>query len=586
MNKELFSDAPPLPGSYLLKDSKNRILYVGKAKNIRKRVTSYLRPNLDTKTKAIMLHVARADYVVTDNEVEALVLEQTLIKKHRPRYNSYLKDDKKYPYIKIEKNRKFPRICTTRIIEPDGSQYYGPYTNAGSMKKFLKIVERLFGLRTCRGDISNKKPCLLYHIKKCVGPCTGDVSEREYVKRVAEASLLLQGKTKDLIKKLTERMQACSKKLQYEEASRIRDVISTIEDATSEQKMEVPKHEDADILGYAKYETAHGISALSIRGGRVIAHLFYRLGGRKTEEPKEALSSFIKQHYGLGATPPKRIIVREPPEDANILMQWLSEKKPGTKIVSPKTKRLKRLIALAEKNAYHSIKTEAHTRKDHAKTKDDWNRIGILKPPTRIEGYDISTFSGKESAGSMVVFQKGKPHKKEYRRFKIKTVSGLDDPKMIKEVLARRLTHTEWKKPDIILVDGGLGQLGAAIRALTEAGENIPTVALAKREEEVYVPGKRRPVRLPRRSHVLTTLIQVRDEAHRFAVGYHRKLRRRKAKRSLLDKIPGVGEKTKKKLLNKFGSVEGIKKASIAELTSVPGVTEKKAIEIKKAVST
>jgi len=524
--RDLVEDAPTKPGCYKWVNKKKKIIYVGKAKNLKKRLKWYLdEAKLDAKNKLLMREAKTVEYIVTDSETEALILECTLIKKYEPKYNVDLKDGKKYPYLKLDATEKYERLCTTRRVVDDRSSYYGPYPDVGSMKKVFKLAQKLFQLRTCKGDVSKKRPCLKYHISRCVGPCTGKITEKEYNTLVAQTRLVFSGKTTKLVRELKREMKSHSKKTDFEQAAKTRDLIYAIERVSENQKVEFTDKRDVDVIGHATRGESSGVSVIVIRDGKLISHFFYRLKGELRGNIEESLSAFIKQYYRPLADTPTEVIVSSSISDSKSISRWLNAKKQRkVRITTPSRGIKKELIKLAKKNAKHAVELEEAKRTLGKPTEELERSLKLPQPPEGIEGFDVSNLGGDFAVGGMVVFTNGEIDKSQYRRFKIKTVQGSDDVAMIREVLRRRRKRKDWPKADLILIDGGRGQVNAAEKELEGWGVSI--ISLAKKEEEVYTKDRKTPLKLPKDSQALKLLMYVRDEAHRFALNYHRHLRK------------------------------------------------------------
>lgn len=517
--KNIVDNAPKKSGVYIFRNEAGSPLYVGKAASLRSRLKSYLRlKDLDPKTHLLMEKARSLDYTVTDSESEALLLEYNLIKEHAPKYNVRYRDDKRYPYIKIT-NERFPRIHVTRRKEVDGGRYFGPYPDGSHIRKILRIVKQYFGLRTCKGDARKNKPCLSLHIGRCAGPCTGKLPENQYNEIVEQASLFLGGRIKELSKVLSERMRLHADRQEYEGAAVMRDKLGFLNSILLERKVSAGDGRDRDFIAYAREGDFAGVSVFAERGGLVVGHFFFRLDGELRFDEVESLASFTAQYYATSPIPDEVVVSFDVG-----LSRFLSKRK-GRKVSVkvPKRGRLKRLLSLVGRNARLQVTQKAFGL-GKAKALEALSRIVGVAGVDRIEGFDVSNLSGKHAVGSMVLFEDGKPVKSGYRRFRIKTVSGVDDVAMMSEIISRRLSN-KWPRPDVILVDGGRGQVNAACRVLRGAGEAIPVIGLAKEREEVYVGGRRRRLSLPLDSPVMRLLIRVRDEAHRFAVTYHRRVR-------------------------------------------------------------
>ncbi len=581
---------PDSPGVYFMKNTKGRVLYVGKAKRLISRVRSYLQKEdaLDPKTRALMNSTDAIDYIATENEVEALVLECNLIKEYRPRYNVQLKDDKRYPFIKLTRNEMFPRLLLVRHVENDGAEYFGPYTDVRAVRRTLKLVGTIFPLRGCIGKKFSKREreCLNFDIKRCLGPCTGRIGEDEYRRIVDEARLFLKGRKEELRTSLLEKMQALSQEKRYEEAALARDQVRALEALAQKQLAVSPRGEDEDIIAFAREGGKSCGVVMKIREGRILASEAFIIPAVEKMEDDIIFDSFITLYYHSATDIPPRIFTQIEPSEAPLIEDWLSGAiGRRVRIATPKRGEKKKLVALAYKNASYKIVAEVRAKAESTTLlRDMKDALHLPTTPLRIEAFDISNIQGAEAVGSMVTFVKGKPLKSGYRHFKIKTVEGIDDCAMLEEVLSRRLKTLKAGKeqaPDFILIDGGKGQVSAT-RSAMEISEvtGIPIVGLAKKNEEIHIEETGDPLRLSRRNKVLRYLQRIRNEAHRFAVEYHRRLRSRGLAVSELDAIPGIGEKRKMLLLVEFGSLERLRKASIEEIAAIHGIGETIAGEI------
>jgi excinuclease ABC subunit C len=582
------------PGVYLLKNSDDKVLYVGKAKNLRSRVRSYFQDsrNLDPKTMIMVRKIDDIDYIIVDNEVEALILESNLIKKHKPRYNVNLRDDKSYPYIRIT-NEPLPRIFVTRRMIKDGSKYLGPYTEVKHLRHIIRNARKIFPIRSCKyfldEDIIKKKKvkiCLDYHIQRCQGPCEGLVGIKEYNEMILQVEKFLKGKTKDLIRELHAKMETKARAMNYEAAARLRDQIQMIENYYfNAQKVVLEDTDDRDVVALAvEGEDACSV-VFKIRDGKVIGRQhFYLQSVAETVTPK-ILSQFLQQYYLDIDLFPAQILLPDIPEDNQLIQTWLSEH-AGHKVelLIPQIGEKKKLITLCQKNAkflLDELMLQKEKRKDFItyNVKVLQKNLNLEKPPVHIEAFDISNLQGKDAAASMVFFHNGKPKKSEYRHFKIRQKETPDDFAMMREVVYRRYKRLLKEKkalPDLILIDGGKGQLSSALQVLNELGiANQPIIGLAKRLEEVYVPGIGNPQNIPKSSTGLKLLQQIRDESHRFAISYHRKLRSKRSLKSPLEDVSGIGPQRKAFLLRTFGSLKKIKDASLEELKENGKLPEK-----------
>lgn len=577
---------PERPGVYLMKDRRGEIIYVGKAVNLKNRVRSYFKSHDHApKVRAMLEHVADFEYIVTDSEVEALALECNFIKKEHPRYNILLRDDKQYPYLKLTVNEEFPRLLITRRLKDDGARYFGPYTDVGALNDTVRLLKKVFPLRTCSPhDFAHRdRPCLNFHIKRCLGPCTGAADRKAYREMVNELTLFLEGRQDVLIRRLKERMAAAAADLRFEEAARLRDQVAAVERVLEKQKVIWPDGEDLDVVALARGVTEACVQVFQVRHGKLISRETFFLKGTEGHDRPAVLAGFLKDYYSRAAALPPTILLAEPAEDQELLAEYLS-RLAGRRVSIrvPQRGAKKELADLAANNAVLALREEEEL-KAHREAGTEGAvaalqaALGLEVPPRRIEGFDISNIQGQEAVGAMVVFEDGRPRKDHYRRFRIRTVFQANDFAMMAEVVRRRYGGSLRDKlplPDLILIDGGKGQLGAARAVLRELGlERIPTYGLAKEHEELFAEGSPEPLRLPRDSVALKLLQQVRDEAHRFGIAYHRSLRGKNALASELEEVPGIGPRRRKVLLQHFGSLKRLKEASLEELLAVPGLT-------------
>lgn len=562
---------PSKPGVYIMKDVENTIIYIGKAKNLKNRVQSYFREKLDRpKTQVLMSHFDSLEYILTNSEKEALILEATLIKKHRPRYNVQLKDDKRYPYVKIT-NEKFPRVVITRNIVKNGV-YYGPFTDVGSVKQTVKFLKSLFKIRTCR---NMNGPCLNSQIDLCYAPCEGKISEEEYAKIINKIDLFFQGKYSVIVKNLKKEMIDASDNQEYEKAAVIRDQIASIEEIMEKQFVELIDDDlDQDVIAIAPSENEVVVIIMPIRKGKIVGRDDFLMSTSEYDSNSEILFAFIQQYYDYNRHIPKQILLAEDINEKKLLQDWLSDLRGNKVHIKVPQKGVKlRLVNMAQKNA-EIIK---HQKKKMENSLIELKKyLKLDKLPRIIEGYDISNISGKFAVGSKVSFKDGKPNKKGYKHFKMET-PGPNDFAMMEELLTRRLKMIDSdEEPDLIVIDGGKGQLGMACGVLEKLNlTHIPIIGLAKEFEEIYLPNTQRPIIIPKNNKALHLLQQVRDESHRFAITYHRKLRSKNISGSSLDDISGIGKKRKINLLKAFGTIENIKKASVKDLAEIKGMNKK-----------
>ena len=595
-NPERLADFPEKPGVYIMKDKRNRIIYVGKAVSLKHRVRSYFQyqKNLPVKVASMVSKIEDIEYIVTDSEVEALILECNLIKFHKPRYNILLRDDKQYPYIRITLNERFPRIEVVRTVKKDGARYFGPYANAGAMREAIDVINKIFPIRSCKKDLSevpiDERPCLNYHIKRCLAPCQGFVKDEEYNEMINNIIMFLEGKRETLVKQLKDRMQEAAEKLDFERAAVLRNQISALEKVLEKQKVVSTDMIDQDIIAMARGSGIVCIQVFFIREGKLISREPFILNNTDDIERQEILTSFVKQFYNNAHFIPKEIIIDEDIDDRDTIEEWLSRKK-GQKVyvLIPKRGEKKKLAQMVAENARAYLEQvesrEERERIRNLQALEELKKFLNLKElPQRIEAFDISNTQGTESVASMVVFEGAQPKKEDYRKFKIKTVEGPNDFESMKEVISRRFKRALsgdrkfQKLPDLLLIDGGKGQLKYAREALKELGlSHILTIALAEEYEHIFVEGRDDPIVLPENSEALFLVQRVRDEAHRFALSFHRSLRSKRNLRSVLDDIPGIGKARRLALLKTLGGLEGIKRATLEELAAVPGMNRKAA---------
>lgn len=612
--REKLSLLPDKPGVYLMLDDKNNVIYVGKAKILKNRVRQYFQKNIKgSKTMAMVENINDFNYIITDTEIEALILECNMIKEKKPKYNILLRDDKSYPYIKVTINESFPRLMKTRKILKDGSKYYGPYTDIWALNETIDYLKKIYPIRNCNKNIKKliekrERPCLNYHIKKCLGPCTGKLNKEKYNEMIREIILFLEGKEGQLLKNLKEKMDVSAREQNFEQAIKYRDKLMALKTILEKQKITNTEEIDQDVIAVAKDEYNTIIQVFFIRKGKLIERKNYDLDNNKDESIKEIIESFIKQYYSGLNFIPKEILIEEELDDISILMEWLTDKK-GQKvsIKQPKKGQKKRVLNMVKENA----KNQLNVKRETIKKKESMNHnilgklkelIGLDDIPNRIEAFDISNIQGVESVGSMVVFEGIKPNNKEYRRFKIKTVEGPDDYKSIEEIIMRRFKRglkesreilnnnldIENKNfinfPDIILIDGGKGQVNIVKKVLYDLGIDIPICGMVKddkhRTRAIIINNIEYDMKdnLELR-HFIT---RVQDEVHRFAINYHRSLLKNKSFESKLDKIKGIGKIKRRNLLTKFKSIDDIKNASIEDLIKVDGVNKKDAENLKK----
>jgi excinuclease ABC subunit C len=589
--QEKIDQVPERSGVYLYKDAKSQVIYIGKAASLRSRVRSYFHESRahDPKTDALVGQISDLDYIVTANELEALILESNLIKKHRPRYNIILRDDKHYPFLKLTTNEEFPRLVVARRVQKDGGAYFGPFYPATAMRQTLRLVRQLFPLRTCRIKIdgTSARPCLQYYIHRCNAPCTGWETREGYEKTVREVLRFLEGHQDDLAMDLTRDMEAAAAELKFERAASLRDQIQALNTVRERQKIISTEQTDQDIVGVVRQGAEACAQLFFVRRGRLVGResfFFERVSG---STDGEILSAFVRQFYARDVTPPPEILLSEEPPETELTREWLVQRRGGrVELQAPQRGKRRELVAMAEENAALALQTHllARGNRQQVVLEELERALNLPGTPHRIEGFDISTIQGSETVASMVVWHDGEMKKDEYKRYKIRTVTGTDDFAAMHEVLTRRYGKAlegEGVFPDLILLDGGRGQLHAGMKALEDLGlDYLPIASLAKRAEEVYTPEHLQPLVLDMGSPALQTLQKVRDEAHRFAITYHKKLRHRRTISSVLDQIQGVGPTVRTSLLKTLGSAKGVKEASVAELAAVPKVTPKLAQRI------
>ncbi len=608
--KDKLQTLPTKPGVYLMKDDGDEVIYVGKSVNLRHRVRSYFQASASHSLKLhrLIYRIADFDFIVTDSEIEALILECNLIKEHRPKYNIRLKDDKRYPYIKITWQEDYPRIIVTRRMERDGARYFGPLTDVRAVHQTLDMLRRLFPYLTCKRKITgqDKRACLYYHIGRCAGPCIGAISKDEYRALIKRICLFLEGKAEEIVADLQAQMTSAAEALDFEQAAGLRDQIRAVERVTKQQKIALAVGKDEDVIALARENDDTCVQVFFIRQGKLIGREYFILDGTAEEDEAQIVASFVKQFYDEAAYVPMKIILPTNVEEAIVIETWLRSKRGSkVKLHVPKWGRQRELVRMAAENAAETLASlRAQWLLDEGRSVEALaqlqQHLGLDEAPTRIEGYDISNIQGTAATGSMVVFVKGVPRKSDYRRFRIRTVEGADDYAMMQEVLRRRFKRaiegraggsSKLKEadvwtilPDLIIIDGGKGQLNAALEVLEEHGlkDEVPAVGLAKKQEEIFLPGRSQPLVLPRDSQGLYLLQRIRDEAHRFALGYHRKLRAKRSLASILEEIPGIGPRRRQALLKHFGSIEAIRQASVEELAAVKGMTRKAAEAVRE----
>ncbi len=594
------ANLPEAPGCYLFKNNQGRVIYVGKAKVLKNRVRSYFQKSSDT-TRRIMrmiFEVVDLDWIVTDSELEALILENNLIKKHKPDYNVMLRDDKSYPYIVITLSDEWPRVESVRKLrmkKGEKDKYYGPYTDSMAVRETLKIIRKVFGV-PCgykRPQESKGKPCMYYHIGQCVGPCTGSLDKEEYMRVIRNVMAFLEGRQETLVDELMGQMEEASEDLQFEKAARLRDQVQAIQKLIARQKVIYTACEDQDVIAIVTDDFNSCAEVFFIRTGKLVGQEHFLLQNVSRENLVESMEQFILQYYDKAPFIPREILLSERVDEMQIITSWLRQKRgAAVSLVTPVRGEKRGLVDMARKNAdlvlqQLKLKIDADTKRTTQELGELKDYLGLPTTPRRIEAYDISNIQGQFTVASLVVFEDGMPKKEHYRRFKIKYTEGSpDDYASMREVVARRLTGSLRRSPafsdlpDLMLIDGGKGQLASALEVVEAMEEDVPVVGLAKRNEEIFRPYESSPVILPPRSGPLHLVQKVRDEAHRFAITYHRNLRGKAMKESVLNKIEGVGPKRRKALVKHFGSVEKIKAAGVEELAGAPGVNRSTAQSI------
>ena len=606
---------PNKTGCYLMKNADGQVIYVGKAVNLRARVRSYFHSNQEhPRTRQLVKNIADIEWIVVGSELEALILEMNLIKKHRPRYNVRMKDDKRYPYIKIHWADAYPKVTVTRHMVSDGSRYFGPYTSVWAVHQTLDVLRRIFPYLTCDREITGEdtRACLYYDIKLCNGPCIGAVSKDEYRQMIADFEAFLNGRTNDIVKRMQIDMSEAADELRFERAATIRDQLKAIRAVVERQKVVFPDdYVDSDVIAMARSDREACMQVFFIRGGKLIGREYFLMEGTDDTPDSDVLAEFIKQFYDQVPSVPGQVMLPQEVEETRIIEEWLNTKRGGKKVkmLIPKRGQKRELVEMAAENAADTLgalqaQWEADTHKQEQALAELQKYLELSEPPNRIECYDISNTQGTAITASMVVFEQGVPKKAHYRRFNIRTVTGPDDFASMEEALRRRFNR--WRAaqdtakkpgkkpdrsfaslPDLLIVDGGKGQLSRAVKILEEYElmERVPVAGLAKREEEIFIPGKARSILLPRKSEGLYLVQRVRDEAHRFAITAHRKRRSKLGMASQLDAIPGIGPVRRKALLRHFGSIDGIRKASVEELSSAPKMTTDTAESVKAHLS-
>jgi excinuclease ABC subunit C len=600
---ELVKRLPPNPGVYLMRDAQGNILYVGKAANLKHRVSSYFGAGqrLPSKIKNMVARIADVDFFITSSEQEALILELNLIKRHRPYYNVRLKDDKNFPYLKIDLSEDWPRVQITRHLEGNGGRYFGPFASAKSVRQALKVIKDIFPFRTCSKDLTNTlaRPCLEYDIQKCSGPCIGAITKEEYAEIIKQLILFLEGKQETVVRELKDKMKQAVAELEYEKAARLRDQIQAVKEVITWQKLATTVRGEQDVIAFAQDKDQAFVQVFFIRGSKVIGREGFTLMGTRSEELEQIMTSFVKQFYDSASHIPPLILLQHPVADRAVIESWLQSKRGSrVRIQVPRKGNKKQLIDTVAENAKKGleqlrIRQISAPAALEAALEEIKRELRLSRLPLRMEGYDISNIQGKAAVGSMVVFDRGQPKPAHYRRFRIKSVPVANDYAMLQEVVQRRFgrlkssdasTMNSWALlPDLILIDGGKGQLNSVLEAMHQIGaDSVPVASLAKENEELFIPQRAKPISLPYSSSGLQLLQRIRDEAHRFALGYHQKVRKKQTFASVLDTVPGIGPKRKSNLLKHFGSVQKIKEATLEELALAKGMNLNLAKKIKE----
>jgi excinuclease ABC subunit C len=610
----ILATLPTKPGCYIYRNSAGVVIYVGKAINLKNRVRSYFHADSshDGKTRRLVREIADAEWILVGSELEALILEMNLIKKHRPKYNIRLKDDKRYPYIKIHWNEPFPKITVTRQMTEDGSRYFGPYTSAWAVYQTLDVLRHIFPYLTCDRDITgnDKRACLYYDIKLCIAPCIGAASQTQYRQMISDLMGFLSGHSEGIVKRIEVDMRKASEEMRFERAAALRDQLKAIQSIIERQKIVFASdYKDSDVLAMARSDGEACVQIFFIRGGKLIGREYFILEGTEDTADTEVLSQFVKQFYTEAANIPQQVMLPEEIEEAKIIGQWLRSKRGGEKVefFVPKNGQPHELVKMAAENATETLSAlraqwQADAHKQEQALAELQSALNLSTPPNRIECYDVSHTQGVATVGAMVVFTQGVPDKKLYRKFNIDNTSigAPDDFASMEEMLARRFRRWQGGQqteaapgskpdasfsflPDLIIVDGGKGQLSRAVKVLENFGlsNKVPVVGLAKQEEEIFFPHRSNSLMLPRHSQGLYLVQRIRDEAHRYGITAHRAKRSKLGMASILDSIPGIGPTRRKALLIHFGSVDKIKEASLEELTQVEGMNKNAAENIK-----
>ena len=611
---------PEKPGVYLMKDARNEVLYVGKASVLRNRLRSYFGSptGQPPKIRRMMSRMTDFEFIVTDTEAEALILENTLIKRYKPHFNARLKDDKTYPYLKIDLTEDFPRVYITRQVGNDGARYFGPFATASSVRKTMDLIKKLFPYRSCTKTITGRdpRPCLEYYIHRCVAPCAGLATEEEYARVIQQVIMFMEGNTEAVTRELKKRMEEAAEELEFERAAVLRDQIKGIDQVAEEQQVKVESNPggDMDFIGLSQGTNETWVEIFFIRRGKLIGRDHFFMEGTQDDSPDVIMGQFVRQFYQTALVIPSVVYIQHPIEDQELVRGWLRERRGGgIRLVCPQRGQQKKLMDVVVENAVqglaqHRIKWLNNSDVLHQAMSELEEELSLPALPLRMECYDISHVQGSNLVGSMVVFQDGRPKTSHYRRFQIKSVDGVDDYASMQEMLRRRFKRladaraqkqeiaaasdedqkdfSVWDiEPDLVIIDGGKGHLSAALEVLLELGlDDIPLSSLAKENELLFVPHTSEPIELPRASQGLYLVQRIRDEAHRFAITYHRNLRSKSSLKSSIDMVTGIGPKRKRMLLRRFGSIQGIKDAPVDDIAAVPGLTRSLAVRLKQTL--
>ena len=612
---------PEKPGVYLMKDARNEVLYVGKASVLRNRLRSYFGSpsGQPSKIRRMMSRMTDFEFIVTDTEAEALILENTLIKRYKPYFNARLKDDKTYPYLKIDLTEEFPRVYITRQVANDGARYFGPFATASSVRKTMDLIKKLFPYRSCTKTITGRdpRPCLEYYIHRCVAPCSGLATREEYEQVIQQVIMFMEGNTEAVTRELKKKMETAAEELEFERAAALRDQIRGIDQVAEEQQVKVESNPggDMDFIALAQGANETWVEIFFIRRGKLIGRDHFFMEGTQDDTPEVIMGQFVRQFYQTALVIPPVVYIQHELEDQELIRNWLKERRGGAvRLICPKRGQQRKLMDVVAENAVqglaqHRIKWLNNSDVLHQAMSELEEELSLPALPLRMECYDISHVQGTNLVGSMVVFQDGRPKTSHYRRFQIKSVDGVDDYASMQEMLRRRFKRladaraerletslatgqehekglSAWElEPDLVIIDGGKGHLSAALEVLLELGlDDIPLSALAKENELLFVPHTSEPIELPRNSQGLYLVQRIRDEAHRFAITYHRNLRSKSGLKSSIDMVTGIGPKRKRMLLRRFGSIQAIKDAPVDDIAAVPGLTRSLAVRLKQTL--